>query len=161
MARSHSSINAFILSCVAAFAIAGTAACDNTARGVKQDAQQAEEQTRDERAAAADSARELGNDAARAANRAGSAAADAGEELAERAGAAWETLDVKGALMADASVDTSRIDVDTNYETKTVTLNGSAPTETERDMAEVIAKARAEGYTVVNNLQVKGRGTKN
>ena len=161
MARGHFGINAFILSCVAAFAIAGTAACENTARGVKQDAQQAEEQTRDERAAAADTLRDLGNDAAKAANQTGAAAADAGEELAERAVAAWETIDVKGALMADKSVDATGIDVDTNYETKTVTLNGSVPTETERDMAEVIAKARAEGYTVVNNIEVKPRGTKN
>ena len=155
MARAHCSIYAFILSCVAAFAIAGTAACENTARGVKQDAQQAEEQTRDERAAAADAVRELGDDAAKAANRTGVAAAEAGEELAERASAVWETVDVKGALMADPSVDATHINVDTDYHTNTVTLNGFVPTETERNMAEVIAKGRADGYTVVNNLQVK------
>jgi osmotically-inducible protein OsmY len=139
VARGHCSINAFILSVVAAFAITGTAACQNTARGLKQDARQAEEQTRD-----------VSDDVARAAN-------NASEEAAERAGAAWETLDVKGALMADPSVDAARIDIDTNYRTKTVTLNGYVPTETERNMAEVIAKARAEGYAVVNNLQVRPR----
>ena len=160
MARAHCSINAFILSCVAALAITGTAACQNTARGVKQDAQQAEDQTRDERAAVVDKARELGNDAAKAANRTGSAAAQAGEELAERAGAAWQTIDVKGAILADASVDATHINVDTNYETKTVSLNGHVPTETERNMAEVIAKGRADGYAVVNNLQVKAKGRK-
>jgi osmotically-inducible protein OsmY len=157
VARAHCSINAFILSCIAAFGIAGAAACDDTARGLKQDAQQAEEQTRDERAEAQRKARELGNDAARAASRAGEAAGEAGEEVAERARAAWETVDVKGALMADSSVDATRIDVSTNYKTKTVTLSGYVPTETERNMAEVVAKARAEGYTVVNNLQVKPR----
>jgi osmotically-inducible protein OsmY len=157
VARAHCSINAFILSVVAAFAIAGTAACQNTARGLKQDAQQAEEQTRDERSEAEDKARDLGNDAARTANRVGSAAAEAGEELAERAGAAWESIDVKGALMAETSVDATRIDVDTDYRTKTVTLKGYVPTETERNMAEVIAKARAEGYTVVNNIEVRPR----
>jgi osmotically-inducible protein OsmY len=157
VARPHCSINAFILSVVAAFAIAGTAACQNTARGLKQDAQQAEEQTRDDRAEAQEKARDLGNDVARTANRVGGAAAEAGEELAERAGAAWETLDIKGALMADSSVDATRIDVDTDYRTKTVTLKGYAPTETERNMAEVIAKARAEGYTVVNNIEVRPR----
>lgn len=158
MARAHTSINAFILSCVAAFGIATTSACENTARGVKQDAQQAEEQTRDERSEVQQKARELGRDAARAANRAGEAASQAGEELAERAGAAWQTIDVKGALMADASVDATRIDVETDYKTKTVTLKGYVPTETEKNMAEVIAKARAEGYTVVNNLIVRPRG---
>ena len=157
MARGHCSINAFILSVVAAFAIAGTAACQNTTRGLQQDAKQAEEQTRDERAEIKDKAQDLGQDAAKVANRAGQAAGQVGEELAERAGAAWETVDVKGALMADASVDATRIDVDTSYKTKTVTLSGYVPTETERNMAEVIAKARAEGYTVVNNIQVRPR----
>jgi osmotically-inducible protein OsmY len=157
VARGHCSINAFILSVVAAFAITGTAACQNTASGLKQDAQQAEEQTRDERAAAQEKARELGQDAAKAANRAGRTAGQVGEELAERAGAAWETVDVKGALMSDVSVDATRIDVDTDYKTKTLTLNGYVPSEAERDTAEVIAKARAEGYTVVNNIQVRPR----
>lgn len=157
MARGHSSINAFILAVVAAFAITGAAACQNTARGMKQDAQQAEEQTRDERAEAQARARDLGNDAARAANRVGVAAAEAGEEIAERAGAAFQTIDVKGALMAESSVDATRIDVDTDYKTKTVTLRGYVPTETERNMAEVIAKARAEGWSVVNDIQVRPR----
>ena len=158
MARAHCSINAFILAVVAAFAITGTAACQNTARGLEQDASQVEEQTRDERAEAQERARELGDDAARAANRVGAAAAEAGEELAERAGAAWQTVDVTGALMAESSFDATRIDVDTDYRTKTITLRGYVPTETERDMAEVIAKARAEGWTVTNNIEVRPRG---
>jgi osmotically-inducible protein OsmY len=158
VARSHCSINAFILSCVAAFAIAGTAACQNTARGLKQDAQQTEERTRDDRAAAREKVRDLGNDAANAANRGAAAAQQAGEELAERASAAWETVDVKGALMADSSVDATRIDVNTDYRTKTVTLNGYVPTDNERMKAESIARAKAAGYNVVNNLQVRPRG---
>lgn len=157
MARGHCSINAFILSVVAAFAITGTAACQNTARGLKQDAQQAEEQTRDDRAVAKEKAQELGQDAAKAADRAGRTASQVGEQLAERAGAAWETVDVKGALMADASVDATRIDVDTDAKTKTVTLSGYVPTDAERTRAESIAKAKAEGYTVVNNIQVRPR----
>lgn len=159
MARNtHTSINAFILSWVAALAIIGATACENTARGVKQDAEQAEAETRDERAVAKDRAQEIGADAARAANRAIDAARPAGEELAERAGAAWETLDVKSALMADPSVDATRIDVDTDYKTKTVTLKGYAATETEKNMAEVIAKGHAEGYSVVNSITVRPRG---
>jgi osmotically-inducible protein OsmY len=157
VARAHCSINAFILSVVAAFAIAGTAACQNTARGLEQDARQAEEQTRDERAEARDKAQEIGQDAARAADRVGAAAAEAGEELAERAGAAWETLDVKGALMAESSVDATRIDVDADRNTKTVTLSGYVPTDAERVKAEAVAKSRAAGWTVVNNIQVMPR----
>lgn len=157
MALRHSSINAFIVSCVAAGAIAGAAACDNTARGVRQDAQQAEEQTRDERAEAARAARDVSRDVASAATRAMDAAAQAGEEVAERASAFKETVDVKSALMADPSVDATRIDVDTDYRTRTVTLNGYVPTHTERDMAEVIASGHAEGYKVVNNIAVQPR----
>jgi osmotically-inducible protein OsmY len=158
MARRHSSINTFLLACIGALTFAAATACDHTARGMKQDAKQAEEQTRDERAVAKEKARELGDDVARAANRAGEAASQAGEEIAERADAAYQAIDVKGALMADSSVDATRISVKTDYKTKTVTLSGYTPTETERDMAEVIAKARAEGYTVVNNIVVQPRG---
>jgi osmotically-inducible protein OsmY len=158
VARTHGSISAFILICIASLIIGVAAACDNTARGAKQDVQQAEAETRDERAEAAAKAKDLGDDVAHAAGRAANAAAEAGEELAERASAMTEAIDVKASLMADASVDATRIDVDTNYRTRTVTLNGYVPTETEKDMAEVIAKAQAEGYTVVNNLTVKPRG---
>jgi len=157
VARTYCSINAFILSCVAALAIAGAAACDKTAQGLKQDAQQAETETRDERAQAKETAREVGDDAAKAAGRVANSAAEAGEELAERASAIKENIDVKTALIADPSVDATRIDVDTDYRTRTVTLNGYVPTNTERDMAEVIAKGHAEGYKVVNNISVQPR----
>ena len=158
MAHTHCSIHAFILGCVASLAIAGAAACDKTAKGIEQDARQAEEQTRDERAQAAAKAKELGNDAAKAANRVVDSAAEAGEELAERASAVKEAIDVKTALMADPSVDATRIDVDTDYRTRTVTLNGFVPTHTERDMAEVISKGHAEGWKIVNNISVQPRG---
>ena len=157
MARTHGSINAFILICIATLIIGGATACDNTMRGAKQDAQQAEAATRDERAEAAAKANTLRDDVSHAAGRAANAAAEAGEELAERASAVTETIDVKAALMADASVDATRIDVDTDYRTRTVTLEGYVPTATEKDMAEVIAKAHADGYTVVNGLVVRPR----
>lgn len=94
MARTHCSIYAFIVGCVAALAITGAAACDKTARGLKQDAQQAEAETRDERAQAKETAKEIGDDAAKAAGRVAESAAEAGEELAERASAIKETVDV-------------------------------------------------------------------
>ena len=155
MARNH--ITACLRVLTAAAVLGVGAACDNTARGARQDAQQAEAATRDERAEAADKAREVGSDVAHVARRAADAAAEAGEELAERASAATEEIDVKSSLMADPSVDATRIDVETDYRTRTVTLKGFVPSETERNMAEVIAKARAEGYTVVNSLTVRPR----
>ena len=157
MARTHCSINAFLLAIVASFSIGLVTACENTARGLKQDAAEAEVKTRDERAQAAAAAKEVANDAAQAARAVGEMAKDAGEELAEKAGAITETADIKSALMADSSVDASRIDVDVSSWTKTVTLNGYVATSPERDKAEAIAKAKASGYKVVNNLAIAPR----
>ena len=158
MARTHCSIHAFILGCIAALAVAGAAACDKTAQGLKQDAQKAEADTRDERAKAKETAKDMGADAAKAAGQVANAAAQAGEELAERANAMKETVDVKTALMADPSVDATRIDVDADYRTRTITLNGYVPSNAERDAADAIAKAKAARWKVVNNLQVQPRG---
>jgi osmotically-inducible protein OsmY len=157
VARTHCSINAFLLALIATFTIGLATACENTARGLKQDAAEAEVETRDERAQAAAAAKELANDAAHAARAVGAMAADAGEELVEKAGGIGETADIKTALMADPSVDATRIDVDVNTTAKSVTLNGYVPTFAERDKAEAIAKAETSGYTVVNNLMVQPR----
>ncbi len=154
MARTHCSINAFLLAIIAAVTITVVTACENTAQGLKQDAAEAEAETRDERAAAAAKAKELAAGAAKAARQVGAAAAEAGDELADRASGKKEALDVKTALIADASVDAARIDVDVDYATRTVTLNGSVSTTGERTQAETIAKHQANGYKVVNNLSV-------
>ena len=157
MARAHCSINAFILAIIAAVSIGLVAACDNTARGLKRDAANAERDTRDERAKAKDAAREVAHDAATAARTVGSMAADAGEEVAERASAMKQNVDIKTALMADPSIDASRINVDVDYRTHTVSLNGYVPTAAERERAEGVAKAKAEGYKVANNITVQPR----
>ena len=157
MARTHSSINAFLLALIAATAIGLATACENTARGVKQDAANAEAETRDERAQAKTAARAVASDAAQAARTVGSMAADAGEEVAERTSALKEKVDIKSALMADPGVDATRIGIAVDYRTRTVTLNGYVPTNAERERAEATAKAKAEGYTVVNNIGVQPR----
>ena len=157
MARTHCSINAFLLALIAALSIGLVAACENTARGIKQDTAEAEANTRDERAQAKDAAKDVANDAAQAARTVGSMAADAGEEVAERAGALKERVDVKSALMADPSVDASRISVNVDYKTRTITLNGYVPTAGERERAEAVAKHTAAGYNVVNTIGVQPR----
>ena len=137
-----------------AFAIGGVA-CDNTARGAKQDAIEAQQkadekaaeakaEAREEAAEAKAEGREAANDAKRAANEAG-AAIDA----------ATETIDVKTALMADSTVDASDINVDTFHETKTVVLKGSVPTSAQKSEAARIAAREARGYKVDNQLLVK------
>jgi osmotically-inducible protein OsmY len=158
VARTHCSISAFLLSIIAALSIGLVAACQNTAQGLKKDTADAAAETRDERAKARDAAKDIANDAAQAARTVGNMAADAGEEVAERASAIKEQVDVKSALMADPAVDATRIDVDVDYRTRTLSLNGYVPTRGERDRAEAIAKEKAQGYKVVNNISVQPRG---
>lgn len=110
----------------AAALLALTTACGNTADGVAKDAENAADKT---------------------------AEATAGTGAA--VGAAMETADVKTALTTDTRVDASGINVDTNKDTKTVTLNGTVPTEAQKTLAAEIATKNATGYTIVNNLTIK------
>ena len=65
-----------------------------------------------------------------------------------------ETVDVKTAIIADKTIDSGAIDVDTNQETKVVVLRGTVPTEAQKQRAEQIARENAKGYTVENRLVV-------
>jgi len=76
------------------------------------------------------------------------------EKVAEKTAAATNTVDVKSALIADGRVDASNINVDTNSQTKTVVLKGTVPTAQQKTTAEAVAKDKAEGYTIVNQLAV-------
>jgi hyperosmotically inducible periplasmic protein len=89
-----------------------------------------------------------------AAERAGDKAATAAGEAGDAVHGAKQTFDVKAALTADTSIDASHIDVDTNGDTKTVTLKGTVPTAAQKAAAERVARDKAEGYTIVNQLTV-------
>jgi hypothetical protein len=67
---------------------------------------------------------------------------------------AIETLDVKSAIIADKTIDSGAIDVDTLGDKKVVILRGSVPTEAQKTKAEQIARANAKGYTIENRLAV-------
>lgn len=164
--------NKTLLAVAVAAACAGLAGCDNTAQGVKEDAREnqakveqeaaeARADTADERAdlaqegrEAGDAIEEAGRDLGNAAERAGDKIAGAANDAAPAVAAAKQTLDVKTALMADSSIDATKIDVDTDAGTKTVTLKGTVATAAQKATAERIAKSKAEGYTVRNNLTV-------
>ena len=150
---------------LAAVACLGLAGCDNTAQGVKEDArenkaaaeQQAAEakaETADERAEIKQEGREAGAAIGNAAEKAGDAVAGAAKDAGASIHAGKQTLDVKTALQADPSIDATRIDVDTDENTKTVTLKGSVATAAQKAAAERIAKDKAAGYTVRNSLTV-------
>jgi hypothetical protein len=86
-----------------------------------------------------------------AGERAGEAARGAGD----RTGAAVEMADVKLALATAEGLDASAINVDTDHNTKTVTLKGTVPTTDQRVRAEVVAQREATGYRVNNQLVVR------
>ncbi len=124
-------------------AFAGVA-CDNTARGVKQDAAEAAKDADKAKDAAKAEAKDETADAKKAANETGAAVAAAGE-----------TFDVKKALTLDATVDASNINVDTFKYTKTVVLKGHVPNAAMKGEAGRIAAREATGYRIDNQLVVK------
>ena len=65
-----------------------------------------------------------------------------------------ETVDVKTAIIADKTVDSGAIDVDTYQDKKVVVLRGSVPTQAQKQRAEQIARENAKGYTIDNRLVV-------
>lgn len=86
-----------------------------------------------------------------AGERVGEAARGAGN----RVGAAVETADVKLALATAEGLDASGINVDTDHNTRTVTLKGTVPTTDQRVRAEVVAQREATGYRINNQLVVR------
>ena len=67
---------------------------------------------------------------------------------------AVETVDVKTAIIADKTIDSEAINVDTYQDKKVVVLRGSVPTEAQKQKAGMIAKDNASSYTIDNQLAV-------
>ena len=154
MKRIHNGLLAF--AAAGLFAVASVA-CDDTVRGLKKDTAEATDTAKDKAGDASADVKDK-SDAVKAEGReqtddAKRTSAEAGRAI----DAAAETLDVKAALMADATVDASDINVDTYHETKTVVLKGSVPTAAQKTEAGRIAAREAEGYKVDNQLVVKPR----
>ena len=140
--------------------------CEHTREGVEQDAANAAAKSEQAAEKTAEAAREAGHDVAQAADKAGDAtreaadkAGDATREAAASAAnvgdAAQQTAQIKTALLTDASIDASQIDVDTEASTRTVTLKGLVRSTAEKATAARIAAEKAPGYRVTNNLEVR------
>jgi osmotically-inducible protein OsmY len=99
--------------------------------------------------------REAGREVGAAADRTGDAVEDAAHDVASVTDAAQQTAQIKTAFIADDMIDASNIDVDTSADTKTVTLKGSVPTAAQKEAAERVAREKAPGYTVDNQLAVR------
>jgi len=81
-------------------------------------------------------------------------AKEEGKEVAAAVMTEKQAIDVRAALMADKTIDASKIDVDADGASKTVTLKGSVPTAAQKSAAEKLAREKADGYTVRNRLTV-------
>jgi osmotically-inducible protein OsmY len=68
-----------------------------------------------------------------------------------------ETVDVKTAIIADKTIDSGAIDVDTYQDKKLVVLRGSVPTEAQKQKAGRIAQDNASSYKIDNQLAVVPR----
>lgn len=123
----------------------------------EREAERMEEQAERAGDRAEDAADRAGDRAENAAERAGNATAGAAQGAVDGVKGAVETADVKMALTTDDTVDASDIDVDSNHETRVVTLKGFVSSAAQRERAETIAKREAEGYQVVNQLVVRAR----
>ena len=114
-------------------------ACSNTAKGVAKDADQA------------------GDKAAAATQETGTKVAAATDSVGASVGGAFNTADVKTALLADSRISATDINVDSDNANKTLTLKGTVPTHAQIAIAEEIAKGKAPEYHVVNKLTVKAK----
>jgi hypothetical protein len=88
-------------------------------------------------------------------------ARQAGREIqagAEQAGAAIDAskqeLDVRAALALADDIDRSALNVSADQAAHSIRLAGSVPTLEQRTRAEAIAKEKAEGWTILNELVV-------
>lgn len=133
---------------------AALAACSDTRSDVDRNRT---DQIDDATDRAGDRINDAGRDAADGARDAAREGANAVGTAGRAVGAALETADVKTALMTDRRVDAGDINVDTDHNTKTVTLKGTVPTAAQKDIAGEIAKTEAKGYRVENQLTVGRR----
>lgn len=137
-----------------AAALALTTACSNTQ-------QQTTVRSSPSPAATSGPTSDIGRTAGEAADKVAATAKEVAGEVKEGAkqvgaevGVQKQVLDVKTALMADKAIDASKIDVDGDAAAKTVTLNGSVPSGAQKLAAGKLAREKAEGYTVRNNLTI-------
>ena len=81
----------------------------------------------------------------------------AAKEVGAAVDATKQHLDVKAALLADKAVDASHIDIDVNKDAKILYLRGTVPTAAQKAAAERIARDKADGFVVRNELTVMAK----
>ena len=148
-----------LLVALAALGLGLGSACHNTAQGAKEDARENSEKAQAESKKAAEESKDVAQKVTDGAQEVGTKVKEGAQEVVSEVDAKKQLVDVKAALMADTTIDASHIDVDTDAVSKTVTLRGQVPNNSQRSAADRIARSKAEGYTIVNQLQVQARST--
>jgi osmotically-inducible protein OsmY len=102
-------------------------------------------------------AQEVKREAKPAAKDVGEKVKEGAHKTGEKLDATKQHLDVKAALLADKSVDASHIDIDVNKDAKILYLRGTVPTADQKAAAERIARDKADGFVVRNELTVMAK----
>ena len=87
-------------------------------------------------------------------DKAGQAISEAADSAVETTAQATTTGKVKSAIMANKTIDSTKIDVDTKD--KVVYLRGTVANAAQSKLAASIAAKTASGYTIKNELKVTG-----
>lgn len=124
-------------------------AVSRTEQATENTAQRAEEATRAAGANISEGANRVGDATSNAADRVGDAASNAADNAMDVAGEAATTAEIKAALVKDSELSALQINVDTKD--GTVTLNGTAPSDSAKARAAEIAKG-VKGVNSVNNM---------
>ena len=99
-------------------------------------------------------AKEVKREAKPVAKEVGHKVKEGAEKTGDALDATKQHFDVKAALLADKTVDASHIDIDTNKDAKILYLRGTVPTAAQKAAAERIARDKADGFIVRNELTV-------
>lgn len=99
-------------------------------------------------------AKEVKREAKPVAKEVGEKVKEGAEKTGQALDATKQHLDVKAALLADKTVDASHIDIDTDKNAKILYLRGTVPTAAQKAAAGRIARDKADGFIVRNELTV-------
>lgn len=129
-------------------------ACANTAEGVAEDVHNVSKEAKAIGAQTKEVAREVTTVAAQQAVNATEKVVEGAAVAVQRVDATAQAVDVKTSLMADTTIDSTRIRVEADNQSRTIYLRGQVSTQDQKTAAERVATIKAAGYIIKNELVV-------
>ena len=123
---------------------------EKTGEAVKDAAQEVKEKVKP-------AAKEVKREAKPVAKEVGHGVKKGAQKTGDALDATKQHLDVKAALLADKTVDASHIDIHVDKDAKVLYLRGTVPTAAQKAAAERIARDKADGFAVRNELTVMAK----